>query len=429
MIFRLSRPVSCKNQENGSGKQWSLHAPLNPLSVMWRINPSSKWSSQWPPHDGYIRHGWITSCVCWRDSATPECFRRGSQGTIFVPSSKLSLWLVSRGHWMMPMLWSGGRADKISNKLAGVVACLGGSMVEHQPRLLGSQVRFSAGAFAIFSVSAKASLPISLSPFLSLPLPFPFPLFDLWFALKNAYSHLSRSYVHFKEFTFVSRAFVRFSANCSSSGRWFRWCLGALFDNSAPSPGIFCELHFRPWVFFWKFPFFFSKQSRCYLPYSHGVPQAEQSTLLMVHRKLGQKLDFQALARSSAGGPSIVVTIGTSRMRWSMVQKRQKHIEVRVWLSEVSTLHQLQNKQVLWGLFPRPDVATVLHFAVFAYVNVRQQVGQAAAQGQRRKPVICDISSVGHRGVTNLSPPIWLTGRRHCTVFRHVMQLSLLVLC
>ena len=29
MIFRLSRPVSCKNQENGSGKQWSLHAPLN----------------------------------------------------------------------------------------------------------------------------------------------------------------------------------------------------------------------------------------------------------------------------------------------------------------------------------------------------------------------------------------------------------------
>ena len=28
VIFRLSRPVSCKNQENGSGKQWSLHAPL-----------------------------------------------------------------------------------------------------------------------------------------------------------------------------------------------------------------------------------------------------------------------------------------------------------------------------------------------------------------------------------------------------------------
>ena len=29
VIFRLSRPVLCKNQENGSGKQWSLHAPIN----------------------------------------------------------------------------------------------------------------------------------------------------------------------------------------------------------------------------------------------------------------------------------------------------------------------------------------------------------------------------------------------------------------
>ena len=28
MIFRLSKPGLCKNQENGSGKQWSLHAPL-----------------------------------------------------------------------------------------------------------------------------------------------------------------------------------------------------------------------------------------------------------------------------------------------------------------------------------------------------------------------------------------------------------------
>ena len=55
-------------------------------------------------------------------------------------------------------------------------------MVEHQPRLLGSRVRFPAGAFAIFSVSAKASLPISLPPFLSsfflflfLSFPLPFP--------------------------------------------------------------------------------------------------------------------------------------------------------------------------------------------------------------------------------------------------------------
>ena len=74
------------------------------------------------------------------------------------------------GHWIMPMLWSGGRTDKILNKLAGGVARLGGSMVEHQPRLLGSRVRFRLGRLRYFSVSAKASLPISLPP--SLPLSF-----------------------------------------------------------------------------------------------------------------------------------------------------------------------------------------------------------------------------------------------------------------
>ena len=34
VIFRLSRPVSCKNQENGSGKRWSLHAPLKTLTMV-----------------------------------------------------------------------------------------------------------------------------------------------------------------------------------------------------------------------------------------------------------------------------------------------------------------------------------------------------------------------------------------------------------
>ena len=33
MIFRLSRHVSCKNQENGAGKQWSLHAPLKFVGI------------------------------------------------------------------------------------------------------------------------------------------------------------------------------------------------------------------------------------------------------------------------------------------------------------------------------------------------------------------------------------------------------------
>ena len=87
------------------------------------------------------------------------------------------------------------------------------------------------------------------------------------------------------------------------------------------------------------------------------------------------------------------------------------------------------NQRVLRSLFPRPDVATVSHFAAFVDVDVQPQDGQAAAPGQRRKAVIRDISGVDHWGVTNLSAPIWFTGQGHCTVFRHVMQLSLLVLC
>ena len=59
---------------------------------------------------------------------------------------------------------------------------------------------------------------------------------------------------------------------------------------------------------FWKISFLFSKQSRCSLPDSYGDPQAEQSSLVVVRRKLEWKRYFRSLARSSAEGPSIVVS-------------------------------------------------------------------------------------------------------------------------
>ena len=37
VIFRLSRPVSCKNQKYASGKQWSLHAPLYWSNITWCV--------------------------------------------------------------------------------------------------------------------------------------------------------------------------------------------------------------------------------------------------------------------------------------------------------------------------------------------------------------------------------------------------------
>ena len=75
--------------------------------------------------------------------------------------------------------------------------------------------------------------------------------------------------------------------------------------------------------YFLKISFLFSKQSRCYLPDSYGDPQAEQSSLVVVRRKLEWKRDFRAVARSSAEGSSIVVAFSTSRLRWSLVQKKK----------------------------------------------------------------------------------------------------------
>ena len=231
-----------------------------------------------------------------------------------------------------------------------------------------------------------------------------------------------QSYVRFEEF-FCFPRFWRFGAKCSSSGAFgFDDVLGLFLKILLLHRAFFCELWLRPQVFLENFLSFFPKQSRFYLPDSYGDPKSEQSTLVMVRRKLEWKLDFQALARSSAEGPSIVVAIGTSRVRWSMVQKRKKtqgsqRVIVRRLNPSLST-----NQRVLRSLFPRPDVATVSQFAVFVDVDVQLQDGQPGARGQRRKAVIRDISGVDHWGITNLSAPIWFTGQRHCTVFRHVMQ-------
>ena len=153
--------------------------------------------------------------------------------------------------------------------------------------------------------------------------------------------------------------------------------------------------------FFEHFLSFFPKHSRCYLPGSYGDPHAEQSTLVMVRRKLELKLDFRALARSSAEGPSIVAAIGDELCavihgpkEKTQQKKTKKNKEVSVWLCKVSTLHHLQTSE-FWGAC---YVATVLHVTVIVYVDVQMQVGQAAARGKRRKSVIVNTFGVDHRG-------------------------------
>ena len=88
VIFRLSRPVLCKNQENDSGKRWSLHAPLK-FSVLMvtfaKFFFSVKWEERvlsvcrknhviyWPGTGSWKTGAW-PSFLCWSRSR-PWSFR------------------------------------------------------------------------------------------------------------------------------------------------------------------------------------------------------------------------------------------------------------------------------------------------------------------------------------------------------------------
>ena len=251
-------------------------------------------------------------------------------------------------------------------------------------------------------------------------------------ALKGRFSFEARkylfsfpSYVQFEDFVCFPRFCKIWRQPFELWGFWFRRRLEALFETPLGHRASFCELRLRPRVFFLlKITFLFFKAEPVFLAwqlwwfpgwakqFGDGTSKVRMKTSLP---GVGEIERRRTIDRRRDWYKSLAVINGP---------KEKKHKEVSTWLCEVSTLHHLQNQRLLKNLFPRPDVATVLHFAVFVYVDVQLQVGQAAARGQRRKAVIRDISGVGHRAVTNLSATIWFTGERHCTVFRHVMELG-----
>ena len=110
-------------------------------------------------------------------------------------------------------------------------------------------------------------------------------------ALKGRFSFEARiylfsvqSYVHFEEF--FSRAFVRFGAKRSISGAFgFDDALELSLKTPLHHPAFFANSA-SDHEYFLKISFIFSKQSRCHLPDSYGDLQAEQSTFVMVRRKL-----------------------------------------------------------------------------------------------------------------------------------------------
>ena len=225
-----------------------------------------------------------------------------------------------------------------------------------------------------------------------------------------------QSYVRFEEF-FVSRAFERFGAKCSSSGAFgFDDVFGVFLKTPLPHRAFL-----RPWVFL-KISFLFFKAVPVLLAWELWRSPGWAKHFGDGTSKTRMKLDFGALARSSAEGPSIVVAIGTSRVPWSMAQERKKIKEVSVCVRRLNHSSSTNPQVTCWGASFRDQMLQPFsHFVVLVVVDVQLLVGQAAARGKRRKAVIRDTSGVDHWGVTNLTTPIWFTGQGHCTVFRQVI--------
>ena len=237
-----------------------------------------------------------------------------------------------------------------------------------------------------------------------------------------------QSYVRFEEF-FVSRAFERFGAKCSSSGAFgFDDVLGLFLKTPLLHRAFFANSDYDH-KYFLKISFLFSKAEPVLLAWQLWRPQVwakhfgdgtSKTRMKTRLQGIGEIERRRTIDRRRDWYESCAVINGPEEEKTQGSQR----VIVRRLNPSSST-----NQRVLRSLFPRLGVATVSHFAVFVDVDVPLQDGQPAAREQRRKAVIRDISGVDHWGITNLSAPIWFTGQRHCTVFRHVMRLSLLVLC
>ena len=173
----------------------------------------------------------------------------------------------------------------------------------------------------------------------------------------------------------VSKSFFCFPRFCkiwrqifNLWGFWFRRCLGGLFENSAPSPGIFLRTP-TTWTtttsIFLKISFLFSKTEPMLLTWPlMAIPKLSKAlwwwnikdqneNLTSVRWRDGAQKDHGSssrLARVVCGDP------------WS---KREKNKEVSVWLCEVSILHHLQTSE-FWGACFRDPMSLPFRTSLFS---------------------------------------------------------------
>ena len=230
---------------------------FNPLSAIWRIYPSSKWSSQ--------------LVAAWR---------------IYLS-------------WVNDKLW----------------ACEG---LGHSGMFWGEALR------GRFSFEARNYL-------------FSFP-----------------SYVHFEEF-FCFPRFCKIWRQTFLPAFGFDDVLELFLKTALRHSAFSCELRLRPQVFFENF-FSFFKAEPVLLAWQLWWSPGWAKLFGGGSSKTRVETWFRELARSIAEGPSIVVAFSTSRLRWSMVQKRQKPDEVSLWLSFIVYKNQRGKQRALRSPFPRPNV-------------------------------------------------------------------------
>ena len=153
-----------------------------------------------------------------------------------------------------------------------------------------------------------------------------------------------QSYVRFEEFFCFPRFWKIWRQMFKLWGFWFRQCFGALFENSAPSSGIFLRALTTTSIS-WKFPFFFSKAEPVLL-----VWQVWRSQVWANHFGGGTSKTRMKTRLPGVGEIERRRTINRRRDWYescAMIhgpeeRKKKKRKEVSVWLCEGSTVHHLQ---------------------------------------------------------------------------------------
>ena len=231
----------------------------------------------------------------------------------------------------------------------------------------------------------------------------------------------------FRRVFFVSRAFVKFGAKRSSSGAfakfWFRRCLGAFFENSAHHRAFFANSE-SDHEYFLKICYFF--QSRA------GVT----CLIAMVISRLSKALcDGTSKTRMKTWRvPGVgqierrrIVDRRRDRYEWLAVihcPKEKKHSESECdWAKyQPFIVHKTSE---FWGACFRDPMSLPFCILLFSCPAAGRSGCSAGTAKRSSHPWHFRCWSPKRNELEcNLSAPIWFTGQRHCTVFRHVMQLS-----